>query len=187
MSNFELGGDILIEQAAQGDSNAFSSLYDTYAEKIYRHVCYRVPDRADAEDITQEVFIRAWRAVGRYRNGKTPFFSWLLVIARNLVADFYRIRKNHALLDGDAPYASGIDIEKEVEASQKKDELQQAISKLNKVKQKVLIMRFIEDRSYPEISRALGKSEGAVRVLVFRALMDLKKIIGSHQGSEIQA
>ncbi len=179
MSNFELSSDALIQQAVRGDSSAFSTLYDAYAEKIYRHVSYRVPDRADAEDITQEVFIRAWRAVGRYRLGKTPFFSWLLVIAKNLIADFYRIRKNHTVLEGTGPYASAIDIEKEVEASQKKDELHRAISKLNKTKQKVLIMRFIDDLSYPEISRALDKSEGAIRVLVYRALIDLKKVAGA--------
>ncbi len=181
MSNFELSSDALIEQAVQGNSDAFSSLYDAYAEKIYRHISFRVPDQADAEDITQEVFIRAWRAVGRYHKGKTPFFSWLLVIARNLIADFYRIRKNHTLLENDkTSYASNIDIVKDVEVSQKKDELQQAISKLNKTKQKVLIMRFIDDLSYSEISFALGKSEGAVRVLVYRALTDLKKIIGTN-------
>ena len=179
MSIFEITGDVLIEQAIEGDSNAFSSLYHAHAEKVFRHVSYRVPDKADAEDITQEVFIRAWRAVGRYRIGETPFISWLLAIAKNLIADFYRLRKNHVSLDDTTACASGIDLERDVETSLKKEELRIAISHLGKVKQKVLLMRFIEDRSYPEISLALGKSEGAVRVLVYRALVDLKKKIGS--------
>jgi RNA polymerase sigma-70 factor, ECF subfamily len=183
MSTFELTGHLSIEQAVQGDRNAFNSLYSCYAERIFRLVCYRVPEKADAEDITQEVFIRAWRAVGRYRIGTAPFLSWLMVIARNLVADFYRGRKNNVLLDENTPYSSGIDIEREVEVSLKQDELRRVISRLKKVKQKVLIMRFIEDRSYAEISQVLGKSEGAVRVLVCRALLDLKKEIGSHDGT----
>jgi len=178
MSSVELTGDVLVEQAVQGDRNAFSNLYDVYAEKIFRHVFFRVPDRADAEDITQEVFIRAWRAVGNYRIGKTPFFSWLLVIARHLVADFYRIRKPHTLLeDCNTTYSSGVDIEAQVEDNLKRDELRQTISRLKKVKQTVLIMRFIDDLSYLEIGRILGKSEGAVRVMVFRSLVDLKKIV----------
>ena len=178
MSNIELTGDILVEQAVRGDRDAFSSLYDAYADKIYRHVSFRVPDREDAEDITQEVFIRAWRAVGRYHIGKTPFFAWLLAIAKNLVADFYRIRKNHAILDDSAiPCCSTIDIERQVESSLNKEELLKTISKLKSVKQTVLIMRFIDDFSYAEIGAALGKSEGSVRVLACRALSDLKKLI----------
>lgn len=177
MKNLDFSDDLVVEQAIRGDRNAFSTLYDIYAEKMYRHISYRVPNQADAEDITQEVFIRAWRAVGRYRIGKTPFFSWLLVIAKNLIADFYRVKQDHALLEPNASCPCDIDIQKEVEVSQKKDEVRLAISKLNKAKQKVLVMRFIEDRSYPEICHKLGKNEGAVRVLVYRALHDLKKNI----------
>ena len=178
MSNFELNADMLVEQAVQGEKGAFSSLYGAYSDKIFRHVFFRVPERADAEDITQEVFIRAWRAVGRYRAGKVPFVSWLMVITKNLVADFYRGRKNHAILDDtSSTCASDIDIQRDVESRIDADKLRRAISRLDKPRQKVLMMHFIDDMSYSEMSRALGKSEGAIRVAVCRALVDLKSRI----------
>jgi RNA polymerase sigma-70 factor (ECF subfamily) len=180
----QLSDDLLIKKAATGDKSAFAALYDRYVEQIYRHVYYRVSCQADAEDITQEVFIRAWKAIRRYQRGEALFVSWLLVIARNLVTDFYRARKKDDLLeDKNIPTTPDTSPEVALERRFEKDELRKAISKLKDLKQKVLIMRFIDGFSYSEISRALRKSEGAIRVIQYRALLDLRKIIGREEES----
>ncbi|MBI4282905.1 MAG: sigma-70 family RNA polymerase sigma factor [Chloroflexi bacterium] len=172
--------DTLIQRAAQGDRDAFTALYDRHIDQVYRHVYYRVSNQADAEDIAQEVFIRAWRAISRYQKGESLFVSWLLVIARNLVTDFYRARKKETVLDQeDIPTDSGADPEAVVENNFTQSELREAISKLKGIRQTVITMRFIDGFSYLETSRILKKSEGAVRVIQYRALLDLKKIMGN--------
>lgn len=174
--------DVLIQRAVGGDQAAFAALYDKHVAQIYRHVYYRVGGQADAEDITQEVFVRAWKAISRYRRGDALFVSWLLVIARNLITDYYRARKNNETLeDKDFPASPEASPETAVERNFEKDELRKAISKLKEIKQKVLLMRFIDGFSYAEISRALKKSEGAVRVIQCRALLDLKEILAGSQ------
>lgn len=175
--------DALIQRASRGEREAFAVLYDKYVEQIYRHVAHKVPTPDDAQDITQEVFIRVWRAIPRYRKGEALFVSWLLVIARNLIVDFYRSRKKNAVLEDERePASTQGGPESEVEALFSRRDLKKAISKLKGPQQKVIEMRFIDGFSYEEISRAIGKSEGAVRVIQHRALLELKKIIGPGRG-----
>ena len=178
MSKDQLSDDVLIQRAAKGEQAAFAALYDRYVEQIYRHVYYKVTSQSDAEDITQEVFIRAWKAIGRYRKGEALFVSWLLVIARNLITDFYRSRKKDISLEDKNIIIASDDPQTTAQLSFERDELRKAISQLKEIKQKVLIMRFIDGFSYPEISRVLRRSEGALRVIQCRALLELKEIIG---------
>ena len=174
----QLSDDVLIQRSARGERDAFAALYDRYVEQIYRHVYRRMPSQADAEDITQEVFIRAWRAIPKYKKGDSLFVSWLLVIARNLITDFYRARKKNEVFEEESfPAAAEASPESEAELSFNRRELREAISKLKDTQQKVILMRFIDGFSYEEISGILGKSEGAVRVIQHRALSELKKVI----------
>jgi len=185
MSMNQSPDDVLIQSATKGDKDAFTALYDRYLAQIYRHVYYRVGNQADAQDITQEVFVRAWKAICRYKKGEALFVSWLLVIARNLITDFYRARKkDDSLEERDVQAAPESSPEMEVEKRFERDELRKAISKLKKEKKKVLLMRFIDGFSYAEISRALRKSEGAIRVIQCRALLDLKNIMNNQQDKE---
>jgi RNA polymerase sigma-70 factor (ECF subfamily) len=175
--------EVLIERAARGDREAFSSLYDKYVDKIYRHVYYKVTNQADAEDITQEVFVRAWRAIPRYRKGQALFISWLLVIARNLITDFYRSRKKQTILEEEnMPSVAEENTEATVERIFSRSELKKAISRLPGTQRTVIEMHFIDGFSYAEISRTLGKTEGAVRVIQFRALVELRKTIRRDKG-----
>lgn len=85
--------------AAHGDAEAFGRLYDLYADRVFHHVYYRLANRADAEDVTAQVFFKALRAIDRYRSDRAPLFAWLLAIAQNAVIDHLRQRKVTCELD----------------------------------------------------------------------------------------
>jgi len=170
--------DRLVAKAVGGDANAFGELYDIHVDQIYRHIYYRVGNTGDAEDLTQQVFLKAWKAIGRYRKKSVPFAGWLMTISRNLVIDFYRERKEKVSLDekyevadqepGPAQLAeTGVEYRKLIET----------IARLPEEHRRVVIMRFIEDSSYEDIAAALKKSEGAVRVIIHRALKEMRALI----------
>ncbi len=168
---------VLIRQAATGDQAAFTALYEMHAERVYRHVRFQVPDGHEAEDITQEVFIKAWKSLPRYRHTGAPFVSWLIVIAHNAIVDHFRSKKNVRELDESNEPQSQSDPVSNVEAEFGKAEIREALMSLRGDKRTVLIMHFIDGFSYEEIGKALGKSEGAIRVIQHRALKDMKKIL----------
>ncbi len=93
-----LGERELVELAIKGDRAAFTALYDLHVSQVYRHVHYRVYSPAEAEDITQETFIKAWKAIERFRITGAPFVAWLLTIAHNLILDYYKAVRRAALL-----------------------------------------------------------------------------------------
>ncbi|MDD4984969.1 MAG: sigma-70 family RNA polymerase sigma factor [Dehalococcoidales bacterium] len=168
----------LVERAMAGDSGAFGMLYDMHVDRVYRHIFYRVSSNADAEDLTQQVFIKAWQAIGRYQKTASPFLAWLIKISHNLVIDFYRSKKSESRIDFDA-IATGPEKDPAniAEAAFNREYLRKAIRKLKGDQQQVILMRFIEDFSYPEIAAALGKSEGSIRVIQHRGLAKLRTIL----------
>ena len=171
--------DSLVQRAIERDKAAFTALYDNYINQVYRHVYYRVSNRTDAEDITQEVFIKAWKAIDKYKKTGAPFVAWLITIAHNLVVDHYRAKRKLVSLE-ETEASSQIDEtspEVVAEAMFDKSYVRNAILKLKEEKQKVILMRFIDGFSYGEIAKTLGKSEGAVRVIQYRALNDLKRML----------
>ena len=176
--------DRLVKRAVSGDAAAFGELYDIHVDQIYRHIYYRVGNTGDAEDLTQQVFIQAWHAIGRYRKKSVPFAAWLMTISRNLVIDFYRARKEKVSLDDDYKAASqepGPELLAEIESERQK--LIETITKLPEDHRQVIIMRFIEDYSYEEIAAALKKSEGAIRVTLHRALKKMRDLMEGRGGN----
>ncbi len=173
------GGDderVEIERAIAGDEHAFGALYDRHLDRVYRHIYYRVGNRADAEDLSQQVFLKAWQAIGRYRRTGAPFVAWLLTIAHNLVVSFYRRKKEIPLLDLDpASRERWADPEAQLLDEYDRMAVRQAILRLRPEQQHVVTMRFMEQFDYATIAAALGKSEGNVRVIQHRALTDLRR------------
>jgi RNA polymerase sigma-70 factor (ECF subfamily) len=171
----ELG---LIDQAIAGDAEAFAALYDRHVDRVYRHVYYHLGNQADAEDVTQQVFLRAWQAISRYRRTNVPFIVWLLTIAHNLVVSHYRRSKETRPLDEDPPMRGhGSDPESSVLTRYDREIVRRAILRLKPDYQKVIVLRFIEGIGYDVVAAALGKSEGAVRVIQHRALLELRRLI----------
>jgi len=168
----------LVARAISHDRAAFTALYEKYVNQIYRHAYYRVGNQADAEDITEEVFIRAWKSIGRFKQTGAPFVSWLITITRNQIIDYYRAQKSHISLDKiEVAASSDSEPGKIAELNSNRERIRSAIRKLKGDKQKVIMMHFIDGFSYSQIASALKKSEGAIRVIQYRALNDLKRIL----------
>jgi len=85
---------MLVQRAIGHDAEAFGRLYDMYVDRVYRHIYYRVSNEADSEDLTQQVFLKAWQAIDRYKKTASPFIAWLMTVSHNLVVDFYRAKKD---------------------------------------------------------------------------------------------
>lgn len=168
----------LVERAVGGDADSFGQLYDLYVDRIYRHLYYRVGNAAEAEDLTAQVFLNAWRAMGRYRQMGRPFVVWLLSIAHNLLVDHYRARRESTPIDDVIiPAGDSADPVTLAERSFASVELRQAIRKLKRDQQIVVVMRYIDGMDYADIAAVVGKSEGAVRVILHRSLGALRAIM----------
>jgi RNA polymerase sigma-70 factor, ECF subfamily len=173
--------DRLVREAIKRDKVAFSDLYDLYVDRIYRHVFYRVSNHADAEDITQDTFLRAWQSIDKFKKTEAPFLAWLITIANNLTTSHFRSRSKNIITDTQFENNSGTpndDPAGIVEANFSDTVVKQAVQHLKGDKQKVILMHFIDGFEYREIARILKKSEGAIRVIQFRALEDLRHLLG---------
>jgi RNA polymerase sigma-70 factor, ECF subfamily len=167
----------LVLQAQDGNSEAFGQLYDAYMERIYRFVYFRVEDQQTAEDITSQVFLKAWSNLDRFQFSRTPYLAWLYTIAHNAVIDHYRTRKVTTALDDvqlSQPDHSEL-VENEIDLTVEMKSVKTALQALTDDQQKVLTLKFIEGMSNNEIARHLGKREGAIRALQMRGLQALAK------------
>jgi len=170
--------DRLVDGAVSGNADDFGKLYDLYIERVYRHVYYRTGNVKDAEDLAQLVFIKAWKAVGRYKKTGSPFLAWLLRITHNLVIDYYRQRKGVVTLDDENIFVdSDSGPEKAAERHFEQQQLRKVILQLPSDQQQVIMMRFIEGFKYSEIASVLSKSEGNIRVILHRALNKMRKLL----------
>lgn len=170
--------EVLISKAVKGDKKAFTDLYEIHLSRVYRHIYYRVGTASDAEDLTQEVFLRAWHSIRSYVPGKRPFLAWLYVIAHNLVIDYYRKRGRARLVPlEDMPPAAGARQDSDMESMLDLDTVRRLLAKLSGDEQRVLMLRFVEGLDNPDVASALGKSQGAIRVIQFRALRRLRKLL----------
>ena len=172
--------DYLVQQAIKRDRAAFTALYERCVDRVYRHVYYRVSSHADAEDITQEAFVRAWKSIDKYKRTGAPFVTWIITIAGNLVIDHYRRQQRVVVTDEIYEVKPAEQIEdpaREAEVNFNNAIIKEAILKLKGDKQKVILMHFIDGLTYEEIARALNKSEGAVRIIQYRALGELRSFL----------
>ncbi|UCD10186.1 MAG: RNA polymerase sigma factor [Dehalococcoidales bacterium] len=170
--------ETLVERAARGDTEAFGCLYDIYADRIYRHIFYRTSNINDAQDLTQEVFVKAWQGLPKYKRTKIPFAGWLFTISHNRIIDYYRTKKDFIYLNNE------IIIEDHAKNPQKlvdeeftQQEVRRAILQLPEEQQQVIMMSLIEGFKYSEIAATLDKSEGNIRVIIHRALKKMREIL----------
>ncbi len=176
--------DDLIVRAVQGDANAFGDLYERYLARIYRYVFYRVNDVAEAEDLTETVFLKAWEVLADYRIRQVPFDAWLYRIAHNAIIDRYRRHKETLPLEDRLMiYDMASGPEDRVDWRETIETLAQALSQLTPIQQQVLTLRFISGLSHAETALALDKSEEAVRVLQHRALSALRGVLTQNVNS----
>src|SRR5919204_4999094 len=168
----------LAVRASKGEAAAFGLLYDRHVDAIYRYVYYRVRDDAEAEDLTSDVFMRALKAIPRYEP-RQAFLAWLYRIARNAVIDRARRARVQVSFE-DALAHPGVDQIVEPDAGllalSDKETVRAAIARLTPLQQEVIVLRFVEGYSTSEIANLVGKREGTVRGIQFRALEMLRTL-----------
>lgn len=181
------GEESLVRAAIAGDASAFGSLYDHYHPAIYRFVALKVGRREDAEDITHQVFLKAWAGIAQYQGRGFPFSSWLYRIARNHVVDFYRSKREVVDIDDVEPYLfADSGIQDAVDIKVAVERVERAMRTLRNDYQDVLILRFIEERSLEETATALDRTVGAIKVLQHRALKSLRALLDDPESSPLE-
>jgi len=176
--------DDLVERA-KSDSEAFGELYDHYFGQIYRFVYSRLRDQDAAEDVTSEVFFKALRAIGRYRPSGHPFSAWLYQISVNAINDHYRSKKPVSSLDGaigvaDAARPVVDTVLDQVEAQR----IWAAIDSLPPQQRTAMTLKLGEDMKLAQIGQIMGKSEGAVKLLIHRGMIGVRQRLGVTVGAQ---
>jgi len=167
----------VVESAQRGDREAFDELVVRHQRAVYR-LCYRyVNDHADANDLTQEVFLKAWRAIGRF-GGRSRFSTWLYRIAVNACLNFRAARRAkttelpEALPDPRPPESERL-LERE-----RARRVRAAVARLPEKQRLTLILKIYDDLTHQEVARILGSSVGTVKANLFHALGNLRKLVG---------
>ena len=170
-----------LKKAQKGDAEAYGELYERHAPVIFRYLYSHLDNRLDAEDLTGEVFLRAWQSIEKYDERGVPFLAFLFRVARNALIDFYRRNKRNepdvdsevgALLRDTQPGPAEL-----YGTKTEHQELVKVLGELREDYRTVLILRFFSDLSPEETAQAMERSVGAVRVLQHRALAALRNIL----------
>lgn len=159
-------------EAAQRDPSRFAELYENNFHRVYAFIARRVRNRAEAEDLTAEVFHQALSNLGRFEWRGVPFAAWLLRIAANTLADRWQrtSRNQEVQVDVTESAEPGIEVEVERHAM-----LFQLVERLPEDQRLVIVRRFVDQKSVREIAQEMKRSEGAVKQLQFRAVQSLRQ------------
>ncbi len=170
----------LVERAQDGEADAFGCLYDQYSDTVYRYIYYRVGGRATAEDLTSETFLRALRRIGTFTWQGRDFGAWLVTIARNLVADHFKSsRFRLEVTTGEMLDANEVERSPEDSVLERlsNDTLLDAVRRLNPQQQECVTLRFLNGLTVAETARVMGKNEGAIKTLQYRAVRTLARLM----------
>ncbi len=164
----------LISACQSGETERFAEIYDLYADRIFRFIFHKTMQRDLAEDLTSDTFVRALEKIKQFNADKGQFSTWIYTISRNLITDHWRSYHEHKDIEDVWDLASLDDV---LEATHKQlvgEKLQKALRELAAESREVLMMRFWQDLSFAQIAELTGKSEGAVKMTVGRALKKLR-------------
>jgi RNA polymerase sigma-70 factor (ECF subfamily) len=168
----------LVERAQAGDTAAYGDLYERHVDRIYSYVSFKLGDRTEAEDVTEQVFLRALESLGSYCWQGVPFSSWLFRIAHNQIVDHLRrrSRRPQTALDASMRESSpAADPEGYLLKVLEREELVAAVGQLTPLQQQVILLRFAAELPTAEVARILGKSESAVKALQRAAIQKLQR------------
>lgn len=173
----------LIQEAKRGDGDALAGLYDAYVQRIYRYAALWLRDASEAEDLTEQVFMRMLESIASFQLGRAPFSAWLFRIAHNLIVDYQRKQRSRAryvrmegpLLRSDDPSELAI-IEVQMAA------VREAVKELPASQQQVIALRFGGQQSIAEVAQVMSRSEAAVKSLQYKAIQTLRAMLGGRGG-----
>ncbi len=172
----------LVHLAQAGDADAYGALYDRYVNMVYRYVRHRVADPHLAQDLTAETFLRALRRIGSFTWQGRDVGAWFVTIARNLVADHYKSGRYRLELTTDdvtasAPVASEPGPEDVVLTRLQSAALLEAVRRLGPEQQECISLRFLQGLSVSETAKVMGRNDGAVKALQYRAVRNLAQLL----------
>jgi RNA polymerase sigma-70 factor, ECF subfamily len=164
----------LVKQALNGDLDAYGKLYAVYLDRIYRYIYYQIRDEMKAQDLTQEVFIKAWKAIKSCGGKEQTFTPWLYRIAHNHTVD--NLRKSHHSLPLEMAeiHADG-DVEQDAVLAMEWQQVLKEVSDLPDQQRQIILLKYMEGYDNSEIEKITGKRQGAIRAIQMRALMSLRQ------------
>lgn len=166
-----------IKNAQTGDKNAYGELYKQYYARIYRYCRLNLYNQHTADDVCQEVFIRAWKALPKFtlKDGGT-FQAFLFRIARNLIIDLSR-KKKEVSIESVGEISKEENLIEGITQKENIEKVRNALAKLGEVDRQIIILRYFEEMSHSEVAKIIKIKEGALRVRTIRLLKKLKEII----------
>ena len=172
----------LVQRAQVGDADAFGELYDRYVDLIYRYIYYRVGTTQIAEDLTSETFLRALRRITSFTWQGKDVGAWFITIARNLIADHYKSGRYRLEMTTDdvseaGPVPTTAGPEAAVLEAMQNKVLLQAVKQLNPEQQECIVLRFLQGLSVAETAQIMGKNDGAIKALQYRAIRTLGRLL----------
>lgn len=177
----------LVREAQKGDAEAFGKLYELLFDRVYRYVRVRIGDSNEAEDLTQEVFLKSMNGLGSYQWRGMPFTAWLFRIAHNQVVDRLRRKRTagpQVSLDDAVSLPAGQNVEEGALLSLDKESLGEALERLTDLQRQVVLNRFVAGLSLAETAAAMKKTENAVKALQHSALLALRRILLPQVGAQ---
>ena len=169
----------VVSRAIKGEGEAFTQLYEKYFDGIYRYIYLRVRNQTETEDLTQEVFVKALKAISSYQQRNLPFAPWLFRIAHNQVIDYFRKegKVEKVPLEEDTPLVSKLNPALTAERELEIENLVRKVAELSPAQREVISLRFGAELSIAETAKALGKNEGTVKALQFNGIVALRKML----------
>ncbi len=173
-SGLPSGDDRLLVEAAQKDPSRFAELYERNVGRVYAYIARRVVDRDAAQDLTADVFHKALASIHSFEWRGVPFAGWLLRIAANMIVDRSKRGTREMTGQDDLPDVPDLGARPKLEETEECARLFRLVDQLPADQRRVIGMRFADEKSIREIAQALGRTEGAVKQLQFRALQNLR-------------
>ncbi len=169
----------LVRRAQQHDQTALTQIYEENFDKIYRYIVLKIGERTEAEDMTQQVFLNAFKSISSFKWKGTPFSAWLYRIAHNQIVDYLRKKSKRPTvsLDESMTAAAGNNPEKTAEQNLDIQNLVTAANNLTEAQREVISLRFAGELPVAQVARIMGKSEGAVKALQHSAIISLRKVM----------
>ena len=170
----------LVRRAQHRDSEAFAQLYEAYFDKIYRYVVIRIGNKAEAEDMTQQVFLNALKSISSFKWRGIAFSAWLFRIAHNLAVDYLRKKSKQSTIPLDTPSViPNTDEDPRLIAERKLDveQVLAATKQLTAAQREVISLRFAGGLPIAQVAKIMGKSQGAVKALQQSAIAALRKVV----------
>ena len=170
----EITIEALVVQIQAGDRDAFSQIYSSFINRIYKYIFYRIYAKEIAEDLTSQTFLKAVEKIHSYKSNKGSFAAWLYRIARNLVIDYLRSNRIKDDIFTLTHLSQEDDVEKTVLQKESLEQLQNFMDGLEINQREIILLRVWDGLSYKEISQVMGKSEKNCKMIFSRALAKLR-------------